>query len=519
VGAGTIDVVKRLAALAALTTLAAPASAADVPADPSNYEQLFASLGPGDRLLLAPGDYTGGLTISGVEGADDMPIVIEGPADMSARFVGRSCCNTIDIENSAYVTLRNLRFDGNGKYVDAIKAGGAATSWSHHITIEGCLVENHDVGQTAQQAVGFSTKTVAWDWVVRGNVIDGAGTGMYFGNSDGSAAFIGGLVEGNLFLDTLGYNMQVKHQLAREAAPGVPTEPSVIVIRHNVFIKSDNPSPDGARPNLLVGGFPDSGDGSLDRYEIYGNVFYHNKGDALLQATGRVSIHDNVFVDGSFAAINATDHSGKSMIDALVYHNTIYGVSTGIQLDAPSGTELVAANAIFADTALSGVSVDLDNVSDSSANAASYVNNPSATLGDMDFYPIAGSALRGSVVDLAAAAGDLDHDRDFNGSAKDFSYRGAYHGEGTNPGWPLDAERKPLPDGGAGGGPSSSGAGGAGGAGSEADDGAGAREAGDDGGCGCVLRGAGGEPPLVALAAFLALVRRRRATARPRRRS
>ncbi len=39
-------------------------------------------------------------------------------------------------------------------------------------------------------------------------------------------------------------------------------------------------------------------------YEVYGNFLYHNPREALMQADGRVSIHDNAFVDGYYAAIN-----------------------------------------------------------------------------------------------------------------------------------------------------------------------------------------------------------------------
>ena len=129
---------------------------------------------------------------------------------------------------------------------------------------------------------------------------------MYFGNSDGTRAFIGGLVEGNLFRDTLGYNMQIKHQVDRGQADvsQVPTDKRVTIVRHNVFIKSNNPSPSGARPNLLIDGPPDSGPGSDDHVEIYGNFFLHNDDDALFQGNGRLHIHDNIFVDSKKAAVN-----------------------------------------------------------------------------------------------------------------------------------------------------------------------------------------------------------------------
>ncbi|MCE7891101.1 MAG: BMC domain-containing protein [Sorangiineae bacterium PRO1] len=60
----------------------------------------------------------------------------------------------------------------------------------------------------------------------------------------------------------------------------------------------------------------------------------------------------------------------------------------------------------------------------------------------MDFYPKSGSALKGSAIDLSSVKADTDYDRDFNGTVRDFTYRGAYQGEGTNPGWSPDATLK-----------------------------------------------------------------------------
>jgi hypothetical protein len=301
--------------------LAGTARAADVPADPSNYESALATLSPGDTLVLAAGDYTSGMNLFDMHGADGSPITIAGPSTGApARFLGVNGKNTIDIRNSSYLTIQNLVLDGQGiDGIDAIKAGGTESDWAHHITIEGCLITNHDAGETNQQMVGISTKIVSWDWVIRKNVIDGAGTGAYLGNSDGTRAFIGGLIEGNLFRKTLGYGMQIKHQTDRGQAnvPSVPTDERVTVIRHNVFIKQDLPSPDGARPNLLTDGFPDSGPGSNDRYEIYGNLFFHNADEPLFQGNGRIHMHDNVFVDSGNAAMRFVDHSCKTVIDAL----------------------------------------------------------------------------------------------------------------------------------------------------------------------------------------------------------
>ncbi|MBK8995908.1 MAG: hypothetical protein IPM35_09200 [Myxococcales bacterium] len=532
---------RRARVVLCVLSLSFSARAADVPATPADYTSKLSGLGPGDTLKLAPGDYTKGMNLFNLHGAAGSPIVIEGPASGApARFLGVSGKNTIDIRDASFITIKNLLLDGQGiDGVDAIKAGGQATNYAHHIGIEGCTITGHDAGETNQQIVGISTKIVAWDWVIRGNVIDGAGTGAYLGNSDGTRAFIGGLIEGNLFKKTLGYNMQVKHQLHRQQAdvPSVPTDKRVTIIRHNVFIKANLPSPDGARPNLLADGFPDSGPGADDHYEIYGNFFFHNDGDALFQGNGRVHFHDNLLVDSKHPAVRLTAHQGKTVIDAFVYDNTIYDTASGISFgSAPSGQKLVAGNAIFSAQPLSGVTGAVDNVTAAVTEAVNYVVAPSKTLGQMDFYPKSGSALKGSAIDLSSVKADTDYDRDFNGTARDFTYRGAYQGEGTNPGWSPDATLKTgggsggtsgsggngggsgaggASSGGASSGGASSGGASSGGAssGGASSGGAGAGSASDDdGGCGCrsARRDAGRLPGWALSALILGWARRRR---------
>ena len=104
--------------------------------------------------------------------------------------------------------------------------------------------------------VGISTKTPTWGWVIRRNVIHGAGTGIYLGDSDGSDAFIGGVIENNLIRNTIGYNMQIKHQTPRPTVTGMPAGQSVTIIRHNVFIKNDQVSPDGDQAQPAGGRLP-----------------------------------------------------------------------------------------------------------------------------------------------------------------------------------------------------------------------------------------------------------------------
>jgi hypothetical protein len=184
----------------------------------------------------------------------------------------------------------------------------------------------------------------------------------------------------------------------------------------------------------------------------------------------------------------------------------------------------VVGNLIFASTAIDGpVATQHDNIVDMMGNAAMYVNSPSFTLGAMDFYPKAGKAT-GAPMDLSPAAMDTAYDRDFNGTSKDkFTFRGAYAGEGANPGWPLGDGVK-MGSSGTGG--SGAGGGGSGGEGSGGKDGSGGTGGGGTSaksGCGCEVAGGGergeaigGSWVLAAVIAELARRRRGRAAARPR---
>lgn len=423
-------------------SVASPAWADDVPVSPSTLNAAIVAAKPGDTLLLGPGTYKH-FTIANKNGSDNAWITIRGPAAGAPERAtieadAGPCCNTIEIIDSSYVAIENLIVDG--KSVAGAFGVSAKANFSHHIRIEGNTFLRHD---GSQSTVAISTKAPAWAWTIRRNTIIGAGTGMYLGNSNGDAPFIGGLIEGNLTQDTIGYNAEVKWQKPRPSIAGIPTTPQSTIIRHNVWIKTDRPSELGDRPNLLVGGFPTSGAGSEDRYEIYGNFFHHNPREALLQASGRVTIHDNIFVDSGVAAIALMNHD-LPIRQAFVYQNTIYDAPVGVRLGAtpPQGSALVG-NLIFSPTPVNGTFADTrENVVASVADATKYVAQPSKQLGAMDFFPLPGQCL-GSPLDLTAFASDAAYDLDFNGLAKgDRRRRGAYAGEGKNPGWKLGAELK-----------------------------------------------------------------------------
>lgn len=437
-----------IAALALVTILGpTDAMAADYYADPSDYTTMLPGLAAGDTLHLAAGTYNDLLNITSLSGTDTEWITITGPESGDPAVIVADpgpCCNTVEIRNSSYVAIKNLTVDGN--MVDGafgISAKDGTSNLVHHILIENCDLIHHDTGQ---QNVSISTKTPTWGWIIRGNRIIGAGTGLYLGNSDGSSPFVAGIIEGNLVMDTIGYNMQIKWQDTWPAVTGMPTGPTTTIIRDNVFIKTDRASPSGDRPNLLVGGFPSTGSGSENRYEIYGNFFFHNPRESLVQASGRVTIHDNVFVDVTGTALSLQNHD-LPLRQAYVYNNTIYSAGRGISLSgAIDQGAWAVGNLVFSSNPITGSWTDeRDNMTDAVDQAHLYVSNPSLVLGEMDFYPLTGQC-QGAAMDLAAFASDTDYDRDFNYTSKgSFTFRGAYAGEGENPGWQLDAGNKDQP--------------------------------------------------------------------------
>jgi hypothetical protein len=524
-----------VALVVALSLAPRGASAAEVHADPSDLQAKLDTLSPGDTLHLAPGVYSP-FVIQGRNGSASAWITITADGG-GATARAQAGSNTIEIRDSSFVAIVGLTIDGqNIDGAFGVSANGGASNTVHDVRLEGNTFVNH---RGSQQHDAISTKTPTWGWIIRRNHIDGAGTGIYLGNSDGSDPFVAGLIEDNLIEHPIGYCMEIKHQPTRP--PGMPSGSTII--RNNVFIKDDSPSPDGDRPNLFVGALPTSGDGATDRYEIDGNVFDHNPRESLFQGTGRVSLHDNVFVDApGQRAIYLSDHDGLPLVHADVYDNTAYAVGTGVSFgNAAANGDAVVGNLIFADTPTSGPIANAhDNLTDAVARAGDYVKAPSTTLGAMDFYPLPGRC-RGPALDVSAFAADVDGAIDFNGTPRaPYVIRGAYEGEGANPGWAIADAIKPVggaaagqdagvedTDGGGAGGGDDSGGGASEGAGppdggvaagdATAVSGAAAGPPGAGGACG-VAAGAPGTPALVAWSLawslLLLLARGRRAAAR-----
>lgn len=383
-----------------------------------------------------------GLPIFDLNGTAASPIVITGPdSGPLPVLLGRSTHNTIRFANASHVVVRRLVVDGR----DRGGFGVAVQGPCHSITIE----DNVFRGQgDDQNTVAISTTgRPTWGWVIRRNEISGAGTGMYLGNSNGDSPFVDGLIEGNLVRDCIGYCLQIKHQVAWGSVPaGMPTGRTTTIIRHNVFAKSGNSSTGGmARPNLLVGDQPPSGPGSSNGFAIYGNLFHLNATESLFQGEGNIAFYDNVMVTTG-TAIRIQRHNGV-VRDVRVFHNTIVAGDLGMSIGggAAGFSQRAIGNAVFASgtpISLGGGATGAGNITDLRANAPGYLNNPLAAIGSLDLYPRTGM-LRAAAVDLTGLDAYPDWNRDFNGTVRDPAYRGAYSGEGTNPGWTLALARKP----------------------------------------------------------------------------
>ncbi|HXF45447.1 MAG TPA: fibronectin type III domain-containing protein, partial [Burkholderiaceae bacterium] len=451
-----LDAAGNASAASSTAQATTPAASGNViPANPSNYLSLLPTLKPGDTLLLAAGDYgidangndtasVPGLPIFNLNGTASAPITITGPeTGPKPVFYGRSTHNTIRFANASFIVVRNVEVNGRNRGGFGVAVQGP----TQHITLEGLRI--HGVGDD-QQTVGISTTGwPTWNWVIRRNVIENAGTGMYLGDSTGGSPFVAGLIEHNLIVDSIGYNLQIKHQTAWPAQlpDGMPTGKTNTVIRHNVFVKrSSYVSPDGPRPNLLVGDQPPSGPGSENGFEIYGNFFYQNPTEALFQGEGNIAFYGNLMVNHAGTALRVQRHNGV-VRNVRIFGNTIVAGDTGIAVSggASGFTQQVLGNAVFAATPISvsgSAASATGNVTDGYANASTYLNNPTGALGALDLYPRAGQ-LRGSALDTAGLTGFTDFDRDFNGAARDWALRGAYSGDGTNPGWRPKLEIKP----------------------------------------------------------------------------
>ncbi len=196
---------------------------------------------------------------------------------------------------------------------------------------------------------------------------------MYFGDSDGSDPFIGGLIEDNEVIDTIGYNLQIKHQ--------------------------------AVRPNVLVGHLPLAGPGQEDEYAIYANLFFQNPGEALFQGEGNLALYSNLFFNRHAVEVPAIAIQPHNDIPrrARVFVNTVLHPWKGIQVlrreDRWEDDQLLIGNAVFAETPLQG-GTRAQNLTDDYAAAAKSLQRPVPDLTVLDLSPRE-NRLLGGAIDLS----------------------------------------------------------------------------------------------------------------------
>lgn len=414
---------------------------------PGSYLQYIDQLESGDTLFLAAGVYTGRLNLDDITGEPGNPVVITGPeSGEAAIFTGNACCNTVSIERCAYLVLRYLTLDGQDiPFIDAVKAEGTNGNWAHDITIEYLKVINHAEGDLI---VGVNTKCPAWNWIIRYNTFIEPGLGMYLGAPDGTAAFVNGIIEYNLVVNPRRYGIQVKHQIVGSRDVKSMPESGVTYIRYNVISKAENSDPDDARPNLLVGAFPESGTGSTDRYEIYGNLLWQNPDEGLFQGTGNYGFYNNVLVnhlDGW--GVYAFPHNGFMPRDVKIFNNTILSKNQGIRLSGVNTdyTQIIAGNAIFSDQPVydPGIGMQYANITDAFEAADLYLVIPVQVLASIDMTPT--EELHMAFIDPSPFLDYQHASLDFDYQLRNWEYRGAYGSPGP-PDWQLALEIRPLPD-------------------------------------------------------------------------
>ena len=259
------------------------------------------------------------------------------------------------------------------------------------------------------------------------------------------------MIERNLIVDTLGYNLQIKHQQPRKMLPGMPVGRSETIIRHNVFSKRQRSSKEIARPNVLVGHWPASGPGIDDRYLVYGNFFYENPDESLFQGEGNIALYNNLFMNHFGDAIRIQPHNGVPR-EVSIFCNTIIAAGTGIALTRSlrslAYSQSVAANIVFARSSIRGAAEEKNLIGDID-EATNYLVKPFSPLGEMNLMA-GNTAMLEGVQERKLFDTYLDAGLDFDGDAHGKVRMGAYAINKSGPRWVPKLEIKPrslIPEG------------------------------------------------------------------------
>jgi nitrous oxidase accessory protein NosD len=310
-----------------LSALALPVPAAALEIGPdADLCAATRGLGPGDELVLRPGEYTGPCAIrhGGQPGA---PVVIRAQdPEHPPRIVhdGRRG-NYLEVR-ADHVVVRGLAFGPAGPRNEA---DGIRIYAHRDVTIEDC--EFTGLGGIAVVANHTNLRGL----VVRRNVVtDTRSTAMYFGCHDGvTCAVTDVLIEGNLIKGVtasdreIGYGVQIKLN-------------SQAVIRDNVVL-------DTKGPGIMVYGARDPAVVSVIERNLVAGA---RRSSGIVLGGGPATIRNNVSLDHSGAGIRLEDYQKRGLLrHVMIAHNTVHGSAAGV-LVAESGPDDIAVlgNAVHA---------------------------------------------------------------------------------------------------------------------------------------------------------------------------
>ena len=237
---------------------------------------------PGDRILIAPGEYGGGMHFRDITGEPEHPIVIAGAdPDDPPVFVGGG--NGMQFSNIAHVTLQDIHFtgaSGNGLNIDD---GGTFDTPSHHVTLRRLTIR--DVGPEGNRD-GIKLSGVQ-DFRVEDCVIE------YWGSAGQGVDMVGchdGVITG----------CEIRHEPAAQTA-GIQAKGGCrdIVIRNNYI--------EGSARGVNIGGStglqffrPEPRGYEAKAITVEGNVFSRNQAPVAY-----------VGVDGAIVRHNTIHHPGR----------------------------------------------------------------------------------------------------------------------------------------------------------------------------------------------------------------
>ncbi len=111
--------------------------------DSASLNRVVASARPGDRILIAPGNYTGNFFFVNLRGTADSPIVITASdPKRPPRLVGKNIC--LQFSGVSHLELSGLVLTGSRDNALNIDDGGKPDKPSHHVTLRNLRVT--DVG-------------------------------------------------------------------------------------------------------------------------------------------------------------------------------------------------------------------------------------------------------------------------------------------------------------------------------------------------------------------------------------